>query len=167
MNHPTRVNVQDPFLNMLRKDRVPVAVYLVNGIKLQGEIESFDQGVVLLRNDGGAQRGMSAEREDGVPARSSGGRPLYQMVFKHAISTVQPMRSVPSLYQTRAPDERRRPYGQSHGPRAAAEDDSHKAPDDDSYHSEEQGQGARRGESQGYSSTASYPDDDGYPEGNR
>src|SRR6187455_1728071 len=42
--------LQDPFLNTLRKEHVPVSIYLVNGIKLQGQIESFDQYVVLLRN---------------------------------------------------------------------------------------------------------------------
>jgi host factor-I protein len=43
-------SLQDPFLNALRKERVPVSIYLVNGIKLQGQIESFDQFVVLLKN---------------------------------------------------------------------------------------------------------------------
>ena len=43
-------SLQDPFLNALRKERVPVSIYLVNGIKLQGQIDSFDQFVVLLRN---------------------------------------------------------------------------------------------------------------------
>lgn len=62
--------MQDPFLNALRRDRVPVAIYLVNGIKLQGTIESFDQFVVLLRNQ------------------------VSQMVYKHAISTVVPSRNV-------------------------------------------------------------------------
>ena len=42
--------LQDPFLNALRKEHVPVSIYLVNGIKLQGHVESFDQYVVLLRN---------------------------------------------------------------------------------------------------------------------
>ena len=42
-------SLQDPFLNALRKERVPVSIYLVNGIKLQGQIDSFDQFVVLLR----------------------------------------------------------------------------------------------------------------------
>ena len=42
--------LQDPFLNALRREHVPVSIYLVNGIKLQGQIESFDQYVVLLRN---------------------------------------------------------------------------------------------------------------------
>lgn len=63
-------SLQDPFLNALRKERVPVSVYLVNGIKLQGTIESFDQFVVLLRNQ------------------------VNQMVYKHAISTVVPARNV-------------------------------------------------------------------------
>ena len=42
-------SLQDPFLNALRRERVPVSIYLVNGIKLQGQIESFDQFVILLR----------------------------------------------------------------------------------------------------------------------
>ena len=62
--------LQDPFLNILRKDRIPVSIYLVNGIKLQGQIESFDQYVGLLRNT------------------------VTQMVYKHASSTVVPTRAV-------------------------------------------------------------------------
>jgi host factor-I protein len=62
--------LQDPFLNTLRKERIPVSIYLVNGIKLQGQIESFDQFVVLLKNS------------------------VSQMVYKHAISTVVPARNV-------------------------------------------------------------------------
>ncbi|HET7314645.1 RNA chaperone Hfq [Salinisphaera sp.] len=62
--------LQEPFLNALRKERVPVSIYLVNGIKLQGQIESFDQFVVLLRNA------------------------VNQMVYKHAISTIVPSRNV-------------------------------------------------------------------------
>ena len=42
-------SLQEPFLNTLRKERIPVSIYLVNGIKLQGQIESFDQFVVLLK----------------------------------------------------------------------------------------------------------------------
>ncbi len=61
--------LQDPFLNSLRKDRIPVSIFLVNGIKLQGQIESFDQYVVLLKNT------------------------VSQMVYKHAISTVVPARN--------------------------------------------------------------------------
>ena len=62
--------LQDPYLNALRKERVPVSIYLVNGIKLQGQIESFDQFVVLLKNT------------------------VSQMVYKHAISTVVPERNI-------------------------------------------------------------------------
>ena len=62
--------LQDPFLNILRREHVPVSIYLVNGIKLQGQIESFDQYVVLLRNT------------------------VTQMVYKHAISTIVPGRAV-------------------------------------------------------------------------
>lgn len=62
--------LQEPFLNQLRREHVPVSVYLVNGIKLQGQIESFDQYVVLLRNN------------------------VTQMVYKHAISTIVPARPV-------------------------------------------------------------------------
>jgi host factor-I protein len=63
-------SLQDPFLNALRKERVPVSIFLVNGIKLQGQIESFDQFVVLLKNN------------------------VSQMIYKHAISTVVPARNV-------------------------------------------------------------------------
>jgi len=62
--------LQDPFLNTLRKEHIPVSIYLVNGIKLQGQIDSFDQYVVLLKNT------------------------VTQMVYKHAISTVVPARPV-------------------------------------------------------------------------
>ena len=63
-------SLQDPFLNALRKERIPVSIYLVNGIKLQGEIESFDQYVIILKSN------------------------ISQMVYKHAISTVVPARAV-------------------------------------------------------------------------
>ncbi len=63
-------SLQEPYLNELRRERVPVSIYLVNGIKLQGQIESFDQFVVLLKNS------------------------VSQMIYKHAISTVVPARNV-------------------------------------------------------------------------
>ena len=63
-------SLQDPFLNALRKEKVPVSIYLVSGIKLQGQIESFDQFVILLRNS------------------------VSQMIYKSAISTVIPSRNV-------------------------------------------------------------------------
>jgi host factor-I protein len=62
--------LQEPFLNALRRDRIPVSVYLVNGIKLQGQIESFDPFVVLLKSA------------------------VSQMIYKHAISTIVPSRQV-------------------------------------------------------------------------
>ena len=43
-------SLQDPFLNALRRERIPVSIFLVNGIKLQGKIQSFDQFVILLEN---------------------------------------------------------------------------------------------------------------------
>jgi host factor-I protein len=66
--------LQEPFLNALRRERVPVSIYLVNGIKLQGQIDSFDQFVVLLRNS------------------------VSQMVYKHAISTIVPARAIKITY---------------------------------------------------------------------
>ena len=69
MNNKSQL-LQDPFLHALRREHIPVSVYLVNGIKLQGQIESFDQYVVLLRNT------------------------VTQMVYKHAISTIVPGRAV-------------------------------------------------------------------------
>lgn len=71
-------SLQEPFLNALRKEKVPVSIYLVNGIKLQGQIESFDQFVLLLRNS------------------------VSQMVYKHAISTIVPVRNI----RPHQPDER-------------------------------------------------------------
>jgi len=67
---PKGQTLQDPFLNTLRRERIPVSIYLVNGIKLQGTIESFDQSVILLRSS------------------------VSQMIYKHAISTVVPARNV-------------------------------------------------------------------------
>lgn len=72
--------LQDPFLNALRRERIPVSIYLVNGIKLQGQIESFDQFVVLLKNA------------------------VSQMVYKHAISTVVPARA-PANFPPKAEQE--------------------------------------------------------------
>ena len=65
--------LQDPFLNALRKEHVAVSIYLVNGIKLQGQVDSFDQYVILLKNT------------------------VTQMVYKHAISTVVPARAVNTM----------------------------------------------------------------------
>ncbi len=71
MNNNKAQSLQDPFLNLLRKEHVPVSMYLVNGIKLQGQVESFDAYVILLRNS-----------------------ITLQMVYKHAISTIVPARAI-------------------------------------------------------------------------
>ncbi len=63
-------NLQDNFLNTLRKDHTPVSIFLVNGIKLQGRVDSFDQYVIMLKNT------------------------VNQMVYKHAISTIVPGKPV-------------------------------------------------------------------------
>lgn len=63
-------NLQDTFLNSLRKDHTPVSIFLVNGIKLQGKVDSFDQYVIMLKNT------------------------VSQMVYKHAISTIVPSKPV-------------------------------------------------------------------------
>ena len=72
--------LQDPYLNVLRKERVPVSIYLVNGIKLQGQVESFDQFVILLKNT------------------------VSQMVYKHAISTIVPSRNIKLATDETAPN---------------------------------------------------------------
>ncbi len=63
-------NLQDTFLNALRKEHTPVSIFLVNGIKLQGRVDSFDQYVIMLKNT------------------------MSQMVYKHAISTIVPGKPV-------------------------------------------------------------------------
>jgi host factor-I protein len=63
-------NLQDNFLNTLRKEHTPVSIFLVNGIKLQGRIDSFDQYVIMLKNT------------------------MVQMVYKHAISTIVPGKAI-------------------------------------------------------------------------
>ena len=74
-------NVQDVFLNYIRKNKTPVTVFLVNGVKLQGIVTWFDNFSVLLRRDGHSQ-----------------------LVYKHAISTVMP--SVPvQLFESDEDDE--------------------------------------------------------------
>jgi len=87
-------SLQDPFLNALRRERVPVSIYLVNGIKLQGQIESFDQFVILLKNT------------------------VSQMVYKHAISTVVPSRPVSHHSNTPSPGAGTNNYNQGHAPTA-------------------------------------------------
>lgn len=62
--------LQDPFLHQLRKEKLPVSIFLVNGIKLHGHIEAFDQYVIILQNG------------------------VRQMVYKHAVSTIVPSKQI-------------------------------------------------------------------------
>ncbi|PPD35866.1 MAG: RNA chaperone Hfq [Methylomonas sp.] len=74
-------NLQDSFLNALRKEHTPVSIFLVNGIKLQGRVDSFDQYVVMLKNT------------------------VNQMVYKHAISTIVPSKNVTMHRDSDSSDE--------------------------------------------------------------
>ena len=74
-------NLQDNFLNTLRKEHTPVSIFLVNGIKLQGKVDSFDQYVIMLKNT------------------------ISQMVYKHAISTIVPSKAVKMMREDEARDE--------------------------------------------------------------
>lgn len=76
MATPKTQNLQDIFLNHIRKNKTPVTVFLINGVKLQGIVTWFDNFSVLLRRDGHSQ-----------------------LVYKHAISTVMPAQAI-NLYET-------------------------------------------------------------------
>jgi host factor-I protein len=76
----SQANLQDGFLNQCRKENIPVTVYLVNGYQLKGLIKGFDNFTVVLENEG-----------------------KQQLVYKHALSTVMPMRNV-NLAQATAPE---------------------------------------------------------------
>ncbi len=65
------INLQDSFLNQVRKDNMPVVIYLVNGFQLRGSVKGFDNFTVILENDG-----------------------KQQLVYKHAISTITPFRPI-------------------------------------------------------------------------
>ena len=81
-------SLQSPFLNILRKEKIPVSIYLVNGIQLQGKVDAFDQFVILLKNN------------------------VSQMVYKHAISTIVPTLNI-SLPLIEDEPPRHKPLGQS------------------------------------------------------
>ena len=80
-------NLQDVFLNYIRKNKTPVTVFLVNGVKLQGVVTWFDNFSVLLRRDGHSQ-----------------------LVYKHAISTVMPTVPV-QLFDAQAQGDRDKDHG--------------------------------------------------------
>lgn len=84
MSHEKSVNVQDAFLNHIRKNKTPITVFLVNGVKLQGTITWFDSNTILLRREGHAQ-----------------------LIYKHAISTLMPHGPVSILdYQNNDREDR-------------------------------------------------------------
>ncbi len=72
------INIQDTFLNQLRKENIPVTVYLVNGFQIRGTIKAFDNFTIMVDSDG-----------------------RQQMIYKHAVSTFTPSRNV-SLMQDNA-----------------------------------------------------------------
>jgi host factor-I protein len=75
MSHEKKQNLQDTFLNSVRKTKTPLTIFLINGVKLQGIVSWFDNFCVLLRRDGQSQ-----------------------LVYKHAISTIMPAAPV-QLYE--------------------------------------------------------------------
>ncbi|BCJ85725.1 RNA chaperone Hfq [Effusibacillus dendaii] len=70
MNKP-QINIQDTFLNQIRKENIPVTIYLVNGFQIRGSVKAFDNFTVIVESEG-----------------------KQQLVYKHAISTFTPMRNV-------------------------------------------------------------------------
>lgn len=97
MSHEKSVNVQDAFLNHIRKNKTPLTVFLVNGVKLQGTITWFDSNTILLRREGHAQ-----------------------LIYKHAISTLMPHGPVSILdYQNNDREDR---YTQHHSNENESED---------------------------------------------
>ncbi len=70
------INLQDSFLNQVRKENVPVVIYLVNGFQLRGSVKGFDNFTVIIENDG-----------------------KQQLVYKHAISTITPFRPLNSMHK--------------------------------------------------------------------
>ncbi|MCL6597283.1 RNA chaperone Hfq [Alicyclobacillus macrosporangiidus] len=75
------INIQDTFLNQIRKEKVPVIVYLVNGFQIRGIVRAFDNFTIVLESDG-----------------------KQQMIYKHAISTFTPMRAVTLHLNEQAPE---------------------------------------------------------------
>jgi host factor-I protein len=80
MSNEKKQNLQDTFLNTVRKTKTPLTIFLVNGVKLQGVVTWFDNFCVLLRRDGHSQ-----------------------LVYKHAISTIMPAAPI-QLFDTEAAD---------------------------------------------------------------
>jgi host factor-I protein len=100
MSHERSVNVQDAFLNHIRKNKTPLTVFLVNGVKLQGNITWFDTNTILLRREGHAQ-----------------------LIYKHAISTLMPHGPVSILDYPNNEREERYVQPQAETPVIHEEDD--------------------------------------------
>jgi host factor-I protein len=105
MDNKPAQNIQDTFLNTVRKDKTPITIYLVSGVKLTGKIRSFDKYSVLLENN-------SQE----------------QLIFKHAISTVVSNRSVLHTPEFRAPGQPAAPLTPASSPGAAPSGPSSTSP---------------------------------------
>lgn len=76
------MNLQDVFLNQLRRERMQLTVYLTNGFQLKGIIKGFDNFVIVIETDG-----------------------KQQVVYKHAVSTISPMQPVNMIFQDRKTEE--------------------------------------------------------------
>lgn len=70
-----QINLQDAFLNQVRKENIPVTIYLVNGFQLKGMVRGFDNFTIILEFDG-----------------------KQQMVYKHAVSTITPFKPINTAY---------------------------------------------------------------------
>ncbi|NLY76279.1 MAG: RNA chaperone Hfq [Firmicutes bacterium] len=81
MNKPV-INLQDAFLNQVRKEGIAVTIYLVNGFQLRGAVKGFDNFTIILDSEG-----------------------KQQMVYKHAVSTIIPARPIPELGQSEKKEE--------------------------------------------------------------
>ena len=75
------LNLQDSFLNQIRKENIPVIIYLANGFQLRGAVKGFDNFTVILENDG-----------------------KQQLVYKHAISTITPIRPLQPIFMEKRED---------------------------------------------------------------
>jgi host factor-I protein len=71
----SKINIQDSFLNQIRREKINATIYLVNGFQLNGKVMGFDNFTVLLETDG-----------------------QQQMIYKHAISTITPQKSIKNLF---------------------------------------------------------------------
>lgn len=76
-----QINLQDAFLNQVRKENIPVTIYLINGFQLRGLVRGFDNFTVILESEG-----------------------KQMMVYKHAISTISPMRTVSTSFSEAKPN---------------------------------------------------------------